>query len=242
MQETGSYKKHLDSLLRRREESENNTFRRWVSLCSTFISSRNSPSPVSPQCGSAALHPASVNLQVLQPFPLFPHPQPGWKAFLFGHCGLLPSCSFFSLSGPWLRGGSGGVWPCTTGSGSLGQPLHFRPQPQGLPLLQVQPAPLADHVKPCTRSSFLQGLGRRATGACGCGYSRRPGRAFMVKSPSLHWPVLIFLDEGSLKLPGQVSLTKLLTNLTELMAFGPAPAPAFLTPWNSKHHQIPGFT
>lgn len=87
MQETGSYNKHLDSLLRRPKKRENNTFRRWASLCSTFISFPNSPSSVaSPQCGSAAPHPASVNLQVLQPFPLPPHPQTDWKAFLFGRC------------------------------------------------------------------------------------------------------------------------------------------------------------
>lgn len=87
MQETGSYNKHLDSLLRRPKKRENNTFRRWAWLCSTFISFPNSPSSVaSPQCGSAAPHPASVNLQVLQPFPLPPHPQTDWKAFLFGRC------------------------------------------------------------------------------------------------------------------------------------------------------------
>lgn len=175
------------------------------------------------------LHPASVNLQVLQPFPLPPHPQPSWKPFLFGRWGSLPSCSF-SLSGPWLQGGSGGIWPNRTRSGSLGQRLHFRPQPQGQPLLRVRPAALADHMKSCTRSNCLPRLGRRATGACGCGYRRRPGRALMVGSPSLHWPGLIFLDEGSLKLFAQVSPTKLLTNLTEVMAFGPATA--FLTLWD----------
>lgn len=190
---------------------------------------------VSPQCGSAVPHPASVNLQVLQPFPLSPHQAGRLSCLVTAVCSQAVASSLCLALGCGVGVGvSGPARP--TGSGSLGQLLHFRPQPQGLPLLQVGPAPLADHVKPCTRSSFLPRLGRRATG--GCGYSRRPGRVFIVKSPSLHWPVLIFLDEGSLKLLGQVSLTKLLTNLTELMAFGPA----FLTPWNSKHHQLPGST
>lgn len=205
MQKTGSYKKHLDSLLQRPKERENNTFRRWASLCSTFISSPNSLfRGISTVwiCGASSCFCKPSNPAA---FPITSPPPVGLEGFPVWSLRPLPSCSFF-LSGPWLRGGSGGVWPWT-GSGSLGQRLYLRPQPQGQPL-GVQPAPLADHVKPCTKSNFLQRLGRRATGACGCGYRRRPGRPLMVRSPSRHWPGLIFLDEGALKLLVQVSPTK----------------------------------
>lgn len=228
MQETGSYNKHLDSLLRRPKKRENNTFRRWASLCSTFISFPNSPSSVaSPHCGSAAPHPASVNLQVLQPFPLPPHPQTDWKAFLFGRCVRSQAVASLCLAlhDRKRKPGAAATLPATASGAAIASPASTSGQTTWSP--------------PCTRSNFLLRLGRRATGACGCGYRRRPGRALMVRSPSRHWPGFIFLDEGSLKLLAHVSPTKLLTNLKwwhlGLLL-------AFLTSWNSKHCQLPGST
>lgn len=224
MQETGSYNKHLDSLLRRPKKRENNTFRRWASLCSTFISFPNSPSSVaSPQCRSAAPHPASVNLQVLQPFPLPPHPQTDWKAFLFGRCVRSQAVASLCLAlyDRKRKPGAAATLPATASGAAIASAVSTSGQTTWSP--------------PCTRSNFLLRLGRTATGACGCGYRRRPGRALMVRSPSRHWPGFIFLDEGSLKLLAHVSPTKLLTNLKwwhlGLLL-------AFLTSWNSKHCQL----
>lgn len=120
-----------------------------LSLASELISSATSPSSRAfPECGSVCGASASSCKPLsLKPFPSHPHPKSGGRLSCFATVWSAlpgPSSQLESLSGPGMQG----VEPSAaeTGSGSLGQQLHFRPQPQRQPLLQAPPA--RDHMKP----------------------------------------------------------------------------------------------
>lgn len=114
-----------------------------------FLSYHSRWSLASPECGSVS----SASLCFCKslspkPFPLDPHPSQMEGFPVLSQCALLSwgpllSCSLFS--GPGMQGV--GPSAAKTGSGSLGQQLHFRPQPQRQPLRLVRPAPLAEHIK-----------------------------------------------------------------------------------------------
>lgn len=113
-----------------------------------------------PECGSAR-GASSCFCKSLspQPFPLHPHPKSEGR---FSSCFATvwsvlpgPSSPLQSFSGPGMQQGVGPS-AAKAGSGSLGQQLHFWPQPQRQPLLHVQPAPEHTKLKCLYRHGWLR--------------------------------------------------------------------------------------